>query len=460
MTPPMIEPDSELHRHVARTFAEYPRINTIEMIFPDMNGVARGKSIPVSLANKLFGKARLPLSTYQLDIFSQDTAAAGVAIENGDPDGAGQLVAFGPALWRKGDRAVALMTMETLDGAPNPLDPRQVLSAVVDRFAAKGLTPVVAPELEFYLMDATRSPDGRGQPPLSPLDGERLSAAQIYRTTVYEPFADILDEIRLAARALGAQADVALAEFGPGQFEMNLEHTADAVCAADQTVLLKHAIRNVARCHGMEGCFMPKPYGNQAGSGLHFHVSVLDARARNVFAHDDPSAPNAALAGALAALKETMSAATLSFAPSLNAYRRLAPGTYAPVIAAWGLDNRGVALRVPSTTGLDARLEHRVSGADANPYLALAIILQAILEGIEAEGDPGAAVHGEAGQEHGPHLPTEWSNAIDAFAQSNFITRAVGAEFQRVYTLMKRQERDALRAKVTDVEFDVYLRSL
>ncbi|MEL6582266.1 MAG: glutamine synthetase family protein [Pseudomonadota bacterium] len=460
MTAPMIEPDSDLHRHIARVFFDYPEIKTIELIFPDMNGVARGKLIPVEQANKMFGKARLPLSSYQLDIFSQDTAAAGVAIDAGDPDGAGQVIAFGPALWRDGDRAVALMTMETLDGAPNPLDPRQVLAGVLERFTERGLTPVVAPELEFYLMDAALGADGRGQPPLSPLDGERLAGAQIYRTSVYEPFADVLDEMSAAARALGAQADVALAEFGPGQFEINLEHTPDALSAADQTILLKHAIRGVARKHGMEGCFMAKPYGDQAGSGLHFHISVLDARARNVFSHDDPNAPNPALAGAIAALKNTMGGSTLAFAPHLNSFRRLAPGTYAPVIAAWGLDNRGVALRVPATTGLDARLEHRVAGADANPYLALALILQAILEGIDAEGDPGTPIIGEADETQGEMLPTEWPAAIRAFEGSDFVARTTGTEFQRVYALMKHQEVEMLRARVTDVEFEVYLRAL
>jgi glutamine synthetase len=460
MPAPLIEPDSDLHRRIAQVFFDYPALDSIELVFPDMNGVARGKVIPVEQARKMFGKARLPLASYQLDIFSQDTAAAEVAIETGDPDGAGHVVAFGPALWRDGDRGVALMTMETPDGAPNPLDPRQVLAAVLARFAERGLTPVVAPELEFYLMDARRTPDGRGQPPCSPLDGERLSAAQIYRTSVYEPFADILDEMRRAARALGVLADVALAEYGPGQFEINLEHTPDALSAADQTILLKHAIRGVARKHGMEGCFMPKPYGEQAGSGLHFHISVLDARARNIFAGDDPVTLNTALSGAIAALKATMPDATLAFAPNLNSYRRLAPGAYAPVVAAWGMDNRGVALRVPASTGLDARLEHRVAGSDANPYIALALLLQAMLEGLDGGDDPGALVVGEATQQDGSPLPTEWGAAIEAFEMSDFVGRALGTEFQRVYALMKRQELETLRARVTDVEFDVYLRAL
>lgn len=460
MTLPMIAPDSEMHRHIARVFSDHPGLKTLELIFPDMNGVARGKLIPIEQTNKIFGKVRLPLSSPQLDVFSNDTEAAGVALQTGDPDGLGHVVAFGPALWREGDRAVALMTMTDLEGAPNPLDPRQALAAVLERFAAKGLTPVIAPELEFYLMDAELDATGRGQPPLSPLSGERLTGAQIYRNSVYEPFADILDQMRRAAMALGAQADVALAEYGPGQFELNLAHTPDALSAADQTILLKHGIRSVARTHGMEACFMPKPYGDQSGSGTHFHISVLDARARNVFAGDDPERPNPALGGAIAALCATMPEATLAFAPNLNSYRRLAPGSFAPVISAWGMDNRGTAIRVPSSTGLDARLEHRTAGSDANPYIALALILQAMLDGIEVDGDPGTPVIGEAQPGDGLPLPTHWHAAIERFEQSAFAMRALGEEFHRVYALLKRQEIELLRARVTDVEFEVYLRAL
>ena len=445
-----------LRDHIAATAATHA-LRSIELVFPDMNGVLRGKHVPVDQIDKLFGGVKLPLSTYNLDILSADVAEAGIAIDTGDPDGCGHAVGFGPALWA--DHAVALMTMTYADGTPNPYDPRQCLAAVVERFRERGLTPVVAPELEFYLMDAERDPGGRGQPPISPLTGDRLEDPQIYRLSVQEPFLPILDEIREAAIALGCAADVALAEFGPGQFEMNLAHTADALSAADQAVMLKLAVRGVARTKGMEACFMAKPYGEHSGSGLHFHVSLLDETGANIFAGEGDR-PNAALGGAIAKLVEVMPASTLAFAPHLNSYRRLAPGTYAPIHAAWGLDNRSVALRVPATEGAAARLEHRVPGADANPYLALALILQGVLEGIEERADPGPPVTGEASEADGPELPLGWGRALLEFDGDPFVERALGAEFARVYALMKAQEMDSLRTRVTDVEFDVYMRSL
>ncbi|MEO1421533.1 MAG: glutamine synthetase family protein [Pseudomonadota bacterium] len=444
---------------VAALKLAHPDLSSIELVFPDMNGVARGKHLPANQSDKLFGKVRLPLATYNIDILSLDTEAAGIAIERGDPDGYCHVVAGGPALWSGGRHAVALMTMTTPEGAPNPYDPRQVLARVLEQFTAAGLTPVVAPELEFYLLDATRDATGRAQPPLSPVTGERLSDPQVYRLSVLDPFMPIMDDIRAACHALGVAAETASAEFGPGQFEINLGHTADALSAADQAVLLKHAIRGVARQHGMEACFMAKPYGEESGSGLHFHISLLNADGENVFTGVTADQLNEPLSGAVARLKNTMAEAMLVFAPHLNSFRRLAPGTYAPMVAAWGFDNRGVALRVPTTTGPAARVEHRTAGADANPYLVLAALLQAIFDGLGG-GDPGPPAHTEATEADGPVLPLGWGRAIAAFEESAFVKRALGSEFARVYALMKRQEMERLRTRVTDVEFDVYMRSV
>ncbi|RMH53666.1 MAG: glutamine synthetase [Alphaproteobacteria bacterium] len=445
----------------ARAFlAAHPSVATIELVFPDMNGVARGKHLPADQIDKLFGKVRMPASLYNLDILSADVEKAGIALSRGDPDGFCHAVRLGPARWSGGRRAVALMTMTEADGSPCPYDPRQALAQVEARFRARGLVPVIAPELEFYLVDAARDASGRAQPPLSPLGNERLSEAQIYRLSIQNPFAGIIEEMILAARDLGCGADVALAEFGPGQFEINLTHVAGALEAADQAFLLRLAIRETARRHGMEASFMAKTYGDCAGSGLHFHVSVLDAQGHNIFAGDAPDRPNRALAGAIGGLKRHMAASMLLFAPHLNSFRRFGPGTYAPFVAAWGLDNRSTAIRVPATTGAAARIEHRLAGADANAYLALAAILQAMLEGMDEATDPGPPTRGEAGPGDGPLLPLGWGRAVIAFQEDPFPARALGAEFARCYALMKEQEMARLNLRVTDVDYDVYLRSV
>jgi glutamine synthetase len=404
----------------------------------------------------------MPMSSYNLDIASEDVAEAHIAVETGDPDGVGWPIdhALGRALWTDRPTAVALMTMTMPDGVtPCPYDPRQALARVVERLAARGFTAVVAPELEFYLVDGETDPAGRCLPPKG-VGGDRLEAAQVYMLDVKYAFAGILAEIDAAAKALGAPADAATAEFGPGQFEINLSHTPDALAAADFAILLKRAVRGVARSHGMDACFMAKPYGDQSGSGQHFHISLIDADGRNLFAAEDGAPVAPLMRAAVGGLIETMAESTLAFAPHLNSYRRLRPGTYAPCVAAWGLDNRGVAVRCPAIHGPAARIEHRVAGADANPYIALTAILAGILHGIERNSDPGDPVEGEPRHGQGSALPHHWANAIAAFESSRFIREAFGAEFARVYALMKRQELNRLLERVTDAEYDTYLRTL
>ncbi len=446
----------------AAFMARNPDIEIVELVFPDMNGVMRGKWIPAPQIGKLAkGSTRMPMSTYNLDIASEDVAEAHIAVEIGDPDGVGWPIphALGRALWAERPTAVALMTMTMPDGvAPCPYDPRQALAGVVERLADRGLTAVVAPELEFYLVDGETDEAGRARPPCG-VGGDRLEAAQIYMLDVKSAFAGVLAEIDAAAKALGAPAEAATAEFGPGQFEINLGHVADPLAAADYAILLRRAIRGVARAHGMDACFMAKPYGDQSGSGQHFHLSLIDGDGRNLFDAGEAAGPAPLLRAAVGGLIETMAESTLAFAPHLNSYRRLRPGAYAPCVAAWGLDHRGVAIRCPALRGPGARLEHRVAGADANPYVALTAILAGVLHGIRRDCDPGEPVDHDR-ELRGAQLPAHWHAAIAAFETSPFIREAFGAEFARCYALMKRQELDRLLGRVTDAEYDTYLRTI
>jgi glutamine synthetase len=447
----------------ARFMQDNPDIEIVELVFPDMNGVMRGKWLPARQIDKLAkGATRMPMSTYNLDIASEDVEEAHIAVDIGDPDGVGWPIphAFGRALWLERPTAIALMTMTEPDGAtPCAYDPRQVLAGVVERLRAKGLTAVVAPELEFYLVDGETDEFGHARPPLG-VGGDRLEASQMYMLDVKSAFAGVLAEIDAAALALGAPAEAATAEFGPGQFEINLAHVPDPLAAADHAILLRRAIRGVARQHRMDACFMAKPYGDQSGSGQHFHVSLLDETGRNIFDAGDIAAPNAAMRAAIGGLLRTMPDATLTFAPHLNSYRRLRPNTYAPYQAVWGLDNRNTAIRCPALSGPGARIEHRVAGADANPYIALATILAGVLYGLERHCDPGRPAEGDARAAEGRMLPITWPSAIAAFEQSDFIREALGAEFARVYAAMKRQEMERLLQRVTDAEYDTYLRTL
>jgi len=434
--------------------AAHREVETVEVFVTDLNGLARGKLIPAEMLAKLVkGGMRMPVSTMSLDIFGCDVPENAIAIERGDPDG--PLVPVIETLaalpWAPGRAQIACSIAEP-DGRPATYDPRAVLARVSGMAAERGLRPVMALELEFFLIDPSLP-----APPCDPSSGARLTRAQIYDMGVAGAFEHILGEIGEAARATGAPAEGVICEFGPGQFEMNLGHVDDPVAAADHMILLKRAIRGVARRHGLDATFMPKPYGDQSGSGQHIHCSLLGRDGAAVFSGDG-SGPNAALKAAVAGVLAAMPESMLIFAPSLNAYRRFVPGSYAPVVAAWGLDNRGSSVRLPEMQGPGARFEHRVAGSDVNPYLLAAAVLAGALDGLERGLAPPAPVGAEAGFEDGLALPLDWLSAEQEFERSAFIARWLGPEFRRIFAGLKRQERSTLLARVSDIEYDAYLR--
>lgn len=445
---------------VAAFRAAHPGIDAVEVFIVDLNGILRGKRVPIDrLAKAGEGGLRLPVSTLGLDIFGTDVPENGIAIETGDPDGImvpvpGSLV---PMLWADRPAGQLACTMAWPDGTPCGYEARAALASVVARAAALGLTPVVALELEFYLIDAERP-----EPPMNPVAGGRLARDQIYDLGVLRAFEPVIADIAEAAQALGAPAETVICEYGAGQFEMNLGHVPDALAAADHMVWLRRAIRGTARAHGMDATFMPKPYGTNAGSGQHIHVSLLDRDGHNIFdaGAAEGDGPNARARHALAGLVAGMADTMLVCAPHANSYRRFVPGSYAPTVAAWGLDNRGTALRMPETAGPGARIEHRVAGADANPYLLTAAVLAGVLEGLDVAAEPPPPLSREPDPHEGERLPLSWDEAERRFAESGFVGRWLGADLQRVYAGIKRQERATLLARVPDTEYAAYLRAV
>ncbi len=440
-----------------------PDITSVELVFPDMNAVPRGKWLPANAIGKLAkGNVRLPRSTYALDIWGVDVEATGLAIATGDPDGIcypvpGTLTRMP---WSARPMAQVLMTMREPDRTtPCPYDPRHVLGTVVDRFRQKGLTPVAATELEFYLVDADTTPGGHPRPPRRPGPGRRLDGPQVYDLEVTQDFSAFLHDITDACRVQNLPADTTIAEFGPGQFEINLLHVADVVTAADQAFMFRRLVKAVARRHSLVATFMAKPYAEHPGNGLHVHTSLLDSQGQNVFS-GSADALAAPLRHAIAGLLATMPDTQAVFAPHANSYRRFQPDSFAPVSPVWGMDHRAVAVRVPSQTGPDARLEHRVAGADANPYLVLTAILGGILHGLENQNDPGEPLTGDSKLDETPPLTGNWSAAIEAFAGSPFVTDVFGRDYQNVYADCRRYECGQFATTITDFEYQTYLHRL
>ncbi len=433
--------------------ARHPEIEAAEVFAVDLNGICRGKLVPIGKLGALGeGRVRMPVSALALDVFGSDVPETRLAIERGDPDGPLRPVpdTLTPMLWAARPTAQVICSLSDTDGGPCAYDPRTVLARLVAAAEARGITATMAFELEFYLVDAEAP-----RPP-APWGHDR---AQIYELERLRAFDPVLSAISEAAAGAGAEVETAICEFGPGQMELNLGHVVGPLRAADRLVLLKRAIRGAARAEGLDATFMPKPYGGEAGSGLHLHVSLHDGE-RALFDAGAGPAPSPEAAHALAGLCASMGDLMLLWAPSANAYRRFQPGSYAPLSAAWGLDNRGVALRMPETAGPGARIEHRVSGADANPYLVAAGVLAGILEGLEAAAPPPPPARAEAGPAEGAALPRSWAEAEARFAESALARRWLGPELVRVLTAQKRQERATLLSRVSDVEHAAYLRTV
>jgi glutamine synthetase len=443
----------------ARAFLDAnPDVEAIELSITDPGGVARGKLIAREELLSLFTDGRCVAgSILGLDVTGEDVEATGLVWSVGDADRLcrpipGTLVR---APWMSRPGAQVLMTMYETDGQPCFADPRHALARSVERLQELGLRPVVAAEIEFYLV----AKDAQGQ--LIPAPGllSRRSPQRLdsYGLGKLHDMAPLFDEIYSAARAQGLPLRTLMSEYAPGQYEITLLHRNDALRAIDEAILFKRLIRATALRHGLTACFMAKPFADQAGSGMHVHVSLQDESGNNAFAADDP-AGTPLLRHAIGGLQQTMAESMLIFAPHANSYRRFRHQSYAPVAPTWGINNRSVSLRVPAGPPLSRHVEHRVSGADANPYLVAATVLAGVHAGIVGKLDPGQPVTGN-GYESGiaATLPRDWRSAIAAAASSAFLREALGEAFLRGFIAIKSQEWEKFNALVPAIDYDWYL---
>jgi glutamine synthetase len=442
----------------------HPDIDAVQLMITDPSGVPRGKSVRVHELERLYSTGRnVAGSILGLDVTGEDVDATGLVWDTGDADllcrpVPGTLL---PSPWIAQPTGQLLLSMYREDGTPAPADPRHALARAIERFAPLGLRPVLACEVEFYLLREV--PGDGGLPQLVPAGagrpGER-NKIDAYSLTRLDDLAPLFDDVYAAARAQGLPAETLMSEYAPGQFEITLTHRDDALRAVDEAVLFKHLLRGVAARHGCIATFMAKPFAARAGSGLHLHVSLLDESGANIFAADDP-AGSARCRHAIGGLKATMAESLLAFAPNANSYRRFRSRSYAPTAPIWGVNNRSVSLRVPSGPPASRHIEHRIAGADANLYVAAATVLGGAEQGLRQQLDPGPPVTGNGYDGTRPReLPETWQEAIARAAASPFLTAALGADFLRIYLAIKRQECERFSAEVTELDLSWYLRSV
>lgn len=439
---------------------QHPDVETIELLIADTSGVLRGKRVEKSLLNKVFEKGfYLPGSIMSLDATGTTVEEAGLGAKVGDKDRLCNPIPETLSIvpWHKnGDRAQVLCTMHEDDGSAFFADPRQVLKNAVEKFESLGYTPGIALELEFYLIDPDRDQNGHIQPPLIPGTNRRMTSCQVYSIDELDDYDFFIRDVVETAAKQGIPADTVIAEYAPGQFEVNLNYGNDILAAADNAILLKRVIHSVAKKHGMMASFMAKPYIEESGNGLHIHLSLMDKQGNNIFADDDPT-QNAFMRHAVAGLLDMADATQAFLFPNINSYRRLDPGAYAPTSKTWGNDNRTVAIRIPSG-GKDAtRLEHRISGADANPYLAVTAILAGVVEGISNEMTPPEAVVGDAYEQDHEHISDNARDALRNMEGDARIQEWFGKDFVQVYSICKWQEIRLFEHQITAKEYDLLL---
>lgn len=433
-----------------------PEAEMLRVAVCDLNGAMRGKLVPAAQAEKIEkGGLRMPLSGTSVDVWGNDIATSPLVYESGDSDGmlawTGRPVL--PMSWMDRPTGLVLTEMAHEDGSPFPADPRQALKKVLAAYDKAGLTPVVATELEFYLLDPKARPLA---PARSLRNGENRPANGVLSLDELDHFEAFFADVYAACIEAGIPAETAISEGGAGQFEVNLLHHPDALRAADEAVLFKRIVKGVASKHGILSSFMPKPFPDRAGSGMHVHFSLLDKDGVNIFDDGDEKG-TPALRHAIAGLLDGLPASTLIFAPHLNSYRRLAPQTHAPTTICWGYENRHAAVRVPGGAPAARRIEHRVAGADANPYLVLAAVLGTALEGIKAKNDPSAPLDGDSNLDDTKAIPATWAEAIKAFENGHALESVFAPILRSLYASCKHQELAHFAKQMSELEITTYL---
>ena len=420
----------------ARAYLAANRLDEVECVIADLPGIARGKAVPASKWDKQ-NSFHLPNSIFFQTITGDWGEAAG-------PDGWTE-----PDMILKPDLTTASAAPWTTDGTlqvihdafdqqgnPVPFAPRNVLKHVVALYEAQGWTPVVAPEMEFYLVARNTDP----AKPITPMmgrTGRPAAGRQAYSMMAVDDYGPVIDDIYEYAEVQGIEIDGITQEGGAGQLEINLLH-GDPVTLADQVFYFKRLIREAALKHDCFATFMAKPIEGEPGSAMHIHHSVLDADGRNIFTGPQGGETDAFF-HFIGGLQHHLPSVVPMMAPYVNSYRRYVPDHSAPINLEWGRDNRTTGLRVPISAPDARRVENRIAGMDCNPYLCIAASLASGYLGLMDKIKPQERFKGDA-YEAEEEIPQGLYAALDLFDAATQMHAALGPDFARVYSIVKRAE--------------------
>ena len=440
-----------------------PDLEKIEFIYVDFNGIPRGKyASPKTLVKAFDGGLKMPISSYVLDVWGDNPKGTGLVM-SGDGDAICRPIISSLAVtpWSTRKTAQCLVSMENGDGEAIYADPRHILSSVLERYKKLNLKPVIAPEMEFYLVDKQLLKNGHPQMPIIPGTNRRYEDVQLLNLNEMDDFEGFFALVEKSAHSLGIPAETAIKECAPGQFEINLLHHDDALLMADQAFLMKRLIKNCARQFNMNATFMAKPFSDEAGNGMHAHLSIIDKDGNNVFTVDKDKQPQGIFANSIAGLLKNSPDFLSFYASHSNSYRRLVHNAdHAPTTLSWGNENRTALVRLPEASSKATRLEFRLPSADSNPYLVFASILSSVLSGIKNKDPLDKETIGNAHAQHEAALGITWREAVHKTSESPIVKEFFGEKFQKSYQCVKESEIKRFESTITDFEYNSYLRHL
>ncbi|WP_374315567.1 glutamine synthetase family protein [Aquabacterium sp.] len=416
------------------------RVTEIECLVPDLTGVARGKILPREKFTEDRGM-RLPEAIVAIGV-TGEFPESGSYYDFITPTDRDMHLQPDPATvcivpWATDPTAQVVHDCYDRDGKLIPYAPRSVLRRVCQLFDDQGWQPIVAPELEFYLVERSIDPDLPLKPPVG-RNGRSETSRQAYSIDAVNEFDPLFEDIYDYCERMGLNVDTLIHEVGAGQMEINFFHD-HPLGLADEVFFFKRTIREAALRHGMYATFMAKPMANEPGSAMHVHQSITDkATGQNIFSNPDGS-PSKAFYWYIGGLQKYIPAATALFAPYVNSYRRLVRSNAAPINTQWGTDNRTVGIRSPVATPAARRVENRVIGADANPYVALAATLACGYLGITKQIEPTPECRGDAYLAN-YQLPRSLGEALTALREEPDLAEVLGEAFVTVYTEIKEVE--------------------
>lgn len=422
----------------------------VEAFVPDMAGAARGKVIPAVKFGS--GEMKMPEGIFAQTV-SGNYVVNDMNLEDRDMILVPDASTLRPVPWASDPAASVFFDCIRKDGTAVETSPRQVLRRVLALYEERGWMPVVAPEVEFYLLNPHSDANVEVEPPAGRL-GRTETAKQPYSVDAMNDFDPFINDVYSFCEMQGIRIDTLSQEMGPAQFEINFLH-GNAVDLADQVFLFKRTVREAAIAHEMHATFLARPMSNEAGSALHVHQSVIDAQGENIFSNPDGS-PSKAFHAYLAGLQRYVPEALLIFAPYPNSYRRLLSYWSSPVNLEWAVDNRTVGLRVPDSEPVARRVENRLAGSDVNPYLALAATLACGYLGIVEDLKPRPPVEGSA-YDRPYSLHRGLYAALEAFETSDAMRRTLGESFVTLYSKLKHEEYVEFEEIVTPWERQVLM---